>query len=176
MKTLIVLTHPNLEKSVVNKRWVEELKKYPERFILHDLHSTYPDEEIDVQREQELLESFDTVVFQFPFFWFNCPPLLKKWIDQVLSHGWAYGAESGYKLSGKKIALAISAGIKDEDYQASGRYKHTLETLTSPFEITFLYVKADYRPLFAFYGAEYHPTTDVVTKSAKDYINYLEKI
>ncbi|MES9758852.1 flavodoxin family protein, partial [Priestia megaterium] len=29
MKTLVIITHPSLETSVVNKRWVEELKKYP---------------------------------------------------------------------------------------------------------------------------------------------------
>lgn len=176
MKTLVIITHPNLEKSVVNNRWVEELEKYPERYIVHNLHEAYPNEEIDVDKEHQLLESVDKVVLQFPFFWFNCPPLLKKWIDDVLSHGWAYGANSEYKLSGKKIALAISAGIKDEDYQASGRYKYTLEQLTSPFEITFLYVKADYQPFYAFYGAEYKPTTDVVEQSAQDYINYLEKL
>ncbi len=31
MKTLILVTHPNLEKSIINKRWVAELKKYPEQ-------------------------------------------------------------------------------------------------------------------------------------------------
>lgn len=107
MKTPIVIPHPQLEKSVVNKCWIEELRKYPDRYIIHDLNQAYPDEKIDVPLEQNLLESVDQVVLQFPFFWFNCPPLLKKWIDEVLSHGWAYGAESGYKLEGKKFALAI---------------------------------------------------------------------
>lgn len=176
MKILVVITHPTLEKSVVNKRWEEELKRYPEKFIVHHLNEVYPDGTIDVEAEHHLLESVDKIVFQFPFYWFNCPPLLKKWIDKVLSHGWAYGANSGYQLEGKKIALALSAGIKDEDYKTSGRYKYTLEQLTSPFEITFLYVKADYQPLFAFYGAEYHPTKEEVEKSAQDFIHYLDKL
>ncbi|MEP1093803.1 MAG: NAD(P)H-dependent oxidoreductase [Cyclobacteriaceae bacterium] len=176
MKTLIIVTHPKLEKSVVNKRWIEELEKYPEKYIIHDLHHIYPDEEIDVDKEQRLLESVNQIVFQFPFYWFNCPPLLKKYIDDVLTHGWAYGSNSGFKLSGKKIALAISAGIKDEDYQTSGRYKYTLEQLTSPFEITFLYVRADYQPFYAFYGAEHSPDDEEVTLSAKGYINFLENL
>lgn len=176
MKTLIIVTHPKLEKSVVNKRWIEELEKYPEKYIIHDLHQVYPDGKIDVEKEQRLVESVDKIVFQFPFYWFNCPPLLKKWIDDVLTYGWAYGSESGFKLSGKKIALAISAGIKDEDYQTTGRYKYTLKQLTSPFEITFLYVKADYQPFYAFYGAEYSPNIDEVTRSAEDYIDFLENL
>ncbi len=176
MKILIVITHPNLEKSLINKRWIEELEKYPERYIIHNLHQVYPDEEIDVEEEHRLLESVDKVVFQFPFYWFNCPPLFKKWIDKVLNHGWAYGKDSGYKLEGKKIALAISVGIKEEDYQIDGRYKYTLDQLTSPFEITFLYVKADYQPLFAFYAAEYKPTPELISQSAEDYIGFLEKL
>jgi putative NADPH-quinone reductase len=27
MKTLIIVTHPDIEKSAINKRWIEELKK-----------------------------------------------------------------------------------------------------------------------------------------------------
>jgi putative NADPH-quinone reductase len=84
--------------------------------------------------------------------------------------------KSGYQLSGKKFALAISAGIKDEDYQSTGRYKYTLKQLTSPFEITFLYVKAHYQPLFAFYGAEYQPTGEALKRSAKEYIEYLDNL
>jgi putative NADPH-quinone reductase len=30
MKVLVVAAHPNFEKSKVNKRWIEELKKYDE--------------------------------------------------------------------------------------------------------------------------------------------------
>ena len=43
MKTLVIVTHPNLEKSVINKRWIEELQKYPERYSVHDLYASYPD-------------------------------------------------------------------------------------------------------------------------------------
>ena len=176
MKVLVVITHPTLEKSLINKRWIEELKKYPERYIIHNLHEVYPNGEIDVEVEHHLLDSVDKVVFQFPFYWFNCPPLFKKWIDKVLNHGWAYGKNSRYQLEGKKIALAISAGIKEEDYQTEGRYKYTLEQLTSPFEITFLYVKADYQPLYAFYAAEYQPTPELISESAEGYINFLENL
>ncbi len=53
--------------------------------------------------------------FGSPYYWFNCPPLFKKWLDEVLTHWrWAYGSKSGYRVSGKKIALlAISAGVDE---------------------------------------------------------------
>jgi len=175
-KTLVVVTHPKLGNSKINKRWIEELKKYPDTIIIHDLHGTYPSQELDVKKEQELIESVDKIILQFPFYWFNCPPFLKKWIDDVLAHGWAYGKNSGYKIAGKKFALAVTAGIKEEDYSATGRYDYTLEELTRPFETTFKYVKADYKPLFAFYGEEHNPTEVDIETNAKNYIDFIEKL
>ncbi len=70
------------------------------------------------------------------------PSLFKKWLDEVLTHGWAYGSKSGYKVSGKKIALALSVGIDEQEYRPSEKYKYTLEELTRPFELTFEYIKS----------------------------------
>lgn len=174
MKTLIIITHPNLGDSVINKRWAEELNKHPEKYQIHDLYKAYPDEKIDVEKEQQLLESFDKIVFQFPLYWFSCPPLLKKWFDEVFTYGWAYGSQSGYKMSNKKIALAISAGIDEEDYSSKGEYKYTLKELTSPFETIFRYVKADYRFFYAYYGIEQNPTVEDVDKSVEGYLHFLD--
>lgn len=174
MKTLIVVIHPNLDQSIVNKRWIQELKKYPEKYEVYDLHNEYPNEKINIDKEQKLIESFDKIVFQFPFYWFNCPPLFKKWLDEVLTHGWAYGSKSGYKLQGKKITLAITAGIDEADYTISGKYRYTLKELTAPFEITFQYIKADYQPLFAFYGMEYNAKLERIETSVRDYMSFLE--
>jgi len=174
-KTLIIVIHPDLKTSVINKRWIEELKKYPEKYDIHSLHERYPDEVIDVTAEQKLLESYDTIVFQFPFYWFNCPPFFKKWLDEVLTYGWAYGSDSGYKMQHKKIGLAISVGIDEEDYLPTGKYKYTLEQLTAPFEVTFKYIKSDYKPLFAYYGIEHNPSENWIEESVAPYVSYLEK-
>ncbi|QRG68683.1 NAD(P)H-dependent oxidoreductase [Brevibacillus choshinensis] len=180
MKTLVVVTHPSIETSVINKRWVEELSKYPEKYTVHELHEVYPDGNIDVEKEQKLIEAHHHLVLQFPIYWFNCPPLLKKWLDDVFAYGWAYGSNGGDKLKDRKAALAVTAGIKKEDYSAGGKYRYTLEHLLSPFEITFLYCRADYRSFFAFHGTENEPGTDYVTsaneleKSAKDYLDFID--
>jgi len=176
MKTLVVVIHPNIEESVVNKRWMDELEKQPEKYHVHDLHAIYPDGEIDILAEQELIESYAKIVFQFPLYWFNCPPFFKKWLDEVLTYGWAYGSTSGYKLEKKKIGLAISAGIDEAEYTSSGKYKYTLEQLTTGFEITFAYVKADYRPLFAYYGMETNVSSDWVEQSVPKYLAFLETL
>lgn len=183
MKTLIVVAHPNISKSVINKRLIEELKKYPEKYTIHELTSSYPDGKLDVEKEQRLIEAHDNLVLQFPVQWFSCPAILKTWLDDVLTHGWAYGRNGGDKLQGRKVALAVTAGIRKGDYQESGRYHYNLEQLLAPFETTFrYYCHADYRSFFAFYGEElvageeYTPTTSEIEKGAKEYLAFLENM
>ena len=175
MKTLVIVTHPSLETSVINKSWVEELKKHPEKYTIHELYKVYPNGNIDMEKEQKLVESHRNLVFQFPVYWFNCPPLFKKWMDDVLTYGWAYGS-TGDNLKNRKVAFAVSAGIKKEDYSENGRYQYSLEEVLVPFKITALYCNADYRSFFAFYGAEYEPSASEVKKSAQDYFNFIENL
>ncbi|TWR31490.1 NAD(P)H-dependent oxidoreductase [Mucilaginibacter pallidiroseus] len=176
MKTLIIVTHPNLETSVINKRWVEELQKYPDQYYIHNLHGTYPDGKIDVQREQALIEQYEKIVFQFPFYWFSCPGLLKTWFDDILTHGWAYGSQSGYKMGGKIITLAITAGVDEEEYTVDGRYRYTVNELIRPFKLSFEYIKADYRPFFAYYGLDYKIAKDGVEESVQPYLDFLRAL
>ena len=86
-KTLIVVAHPDLAASTINKRWVDELEKHPDRFTVHQLYQRYPDGKIDVPSEQRLVDAHQHLVLQFPVYWFNCPPLLKQWFDDVLTYG-----------------------------------------------------------------------------------------
>ncbi|ANF51875.1 NAD(P)H oxidoreductase [Chryseobacterium glaciei] len=174
MKTLVIVIHPQIEKSVINKRWIDELNKYPEKYIVHQLYKEYPDEKIDILKEQELIESYDKIVFQFPFYWFSSPPLLKKWFDEVVLYGWAYGSKSGYKVGGKKISLAITAGIDEEGYSASGKYKYTMKELTTPFELTFDYIKADYKEPFVFYGIEQDSSAEAIERSVPLYLEFID--
>jgi putative NADPH-quinone reductase len=176
MKTLVIVAHPDIKNSIVNKRWIEELNKYPDRYVLHQLYQVYPDEKIDVLAEQKLVEQYSNIVFQFPYYWFNCPPLFKKWLDEVLTYGWAYGSKSGYKLLEKKIALAISLGADEHDYGLSEKYKHTLVELTRPFQLTFEYVKADYKPLFAYYGIELNSSHAWIERSVPLYLHFLNNL
>ncbi|WP_214742103.1 NAD(P)H-dependent oxidoreductase [Exiguobacterium sp. s48] len=131
MSTLVILVHPNLETSRVNKAWKEALEQHDD-VTVHDLYATYPDFKIDVAREQQLLLSHDLIVFQFPFYWYSSPALLKEWQDVVLSYGWAYG-QSGTQLHGKEFVLAVSTGGPADAYRPDGYNRFTMEELLSPF-------------------------------------------
>ena len=73
-----------------------------------DEYAAYPDFKINVEHEQELIETHDRIVLQFPFYWYSSPALLKQWEDDVIKAGWAYGG--GRALEGKEFMLAVSTG------------------------------------------------------------------
>lgn len=174
-KTLIIITHPDIEHSIINKRWIEELEKFPEKFHIHQLHKVYPDQKFDIAAEQKLVEEHDHIIFQFPYYWYYAPALLKKWLDEVLTHGWAYGSSSGFKFGGKKVALAISLGLKEEHLQRGTPLKFNLEDLTHPYEAMFDWIKADYQPFFAYYGMTFEPSDEWVERSVPLYLDFLDR-
>jgi len=176
MEILVIVDHPNLENSRVHKRWIQELKKHSARFKVHHLQEVYPDEKINIPAEQELLSAYDFIVIQFPFYWFNCPPLLKKWLDEVLTYGWAYGSNSGYAMAGKYIHIAITVGIQELAYGPDGTCKYTIEELLRPFELTFNYVKSCYSGHFACYDLNSTVSVSLIEDSVINYFHYLNDI
>lgn len=174
MKTLIVLAHPDISNSNVNKRWKQELEKYQNDIIIHELYKEYPDWNIDVEKEQRVLESSDYIIFQFPVYWYSYPPLLKKWLDDVFTYGWAYGSK-GDKLKGKKFGLAISIGDKEENYSHNGSVGFTVEEVIVPFKATAAHVGAISLPYFSTFGASFQIGTEEVEHSAKNYIEYISR-
>ncbi len=172
MKTLVVLAHPDINNSRVNKRWKEELEKYPKEIMIHELYKEYPDWNVDVKKEQQLLESTDFIIFQFPLYWYSYPPLLKKWLDDVFTHGWAYGSK-GNKLKGKKFGLAISIGDKPENYSHSGSVGFTVDEVVIPFKAAAAHVGADVLPYFCVFKASFDISSEEIAVSAQSYIKYI---
>ncbi|MBN6066747.1 NAD(P)H-dependent oxidoreductase [Aggregatibacter actinomycetemcomitans] len=178
-KILVIVAHPDIRNSVMNKRWIKELKKFPERFTVHNLYDTYPDGKINVEQEQALVEQHSALIFQFPVYWFSCPPLLKAWFDDVLTHGWAYGSK-GKAFIAKKMGIAVSLGTRAEDYSRQGAIGYDVSEVLRPFELIANYVNADYRPLFVFHTIDSNDGYSddalmLVEQSVRDYSAHLEK-
>ena len=95
---LVLVAHPELEQSRVNRapdrRRARAAARQPAgRIAVRDLYALYPDYLIDVAAEQAALAAAALVVWQQPIHWYGMPPLLKLWLDDVLTFGWAYGPE-----------------------------------------------------------------------------------
>lgn len=134
MKTLVIVAHPKLNESRVNKAWMTRLQQ-EEMVTVHNLYEQYPTFQIDTEKEQQLLLEHDRIVLQFPFYWYSSPALLKQWQDDVLAYGFAYGSQ-GTKLHGKEFMLVISSGGPAEAYQAGGYNSYSMSELTRPFQAT----------------------------------------
>lgn len=113
MKVLVILSHSYQTQSVSNVAIAEEYAKAG--FEIHNLEQLYPDGKIDVAREQAAVEAADLIIFQHPVFWYNMPPMLKKWQDDVQAYGWAYGT-GGDKMQGKKFLHAYTTGSPRDKY------------------------------------------------------------
>jgi putative NADPH-quinone reductase len=170
MKTLILVFHPDLTASRVNRRLSEEMEKQVS-VTVHRVYEAYPDEKIDVAAEQGLLEQHDRIVLQFPFYWYSTPSLLKKWEDVVLTYGWAFGSK-GDKLHGKELLIAVSTGAANENYSPEGNFKYTVPELLRPLQATSNLIGMRYLTPYILNGVMQHLSDEELEQSAKDYVAY----
>ncbi len=109
---LLILAHPYYTQSIANKTIVNELIKTYPNLEVRDIFQLYPDYKIDVSAEQEALLRHDTIILQYPMFWFNMPAILKLWFDEVFTYQFAYGSQ-GDKLKDKKVIISMTVGQKE---------------------------------------------------------------
>jgi len=170
MKIMVVSAHPNFKESRVNKRWMEELEKQGD-ITINNLNLKYPDEVIDKDAEQALLLEHDRIVFQYPWYWYNMPPLLRKWQDLVLEYGFAFGPD-GTKLQGKEYVVAISVGGPEESYQAGGYNTFTISEFLKPMQQTANLAGMKFLPAFKIHSAVVIGDEDL-EQSAVNYVNHI---
>ena len=116
---LIVSGHTDIVNSRANKIILENLKNEFSNAEIDSLIELYPDYRFNVDLEQKKLLKADVIVLQFPFFWFSCPSIMRKWFEDVLLHGFAYGS-TGKALEGKKMIVSFTTGAPLDAYQYGG--------------------------------------------------------
>ena len=160
MRVLVLFAHPAFHKSKVNKMLVDGLD-HMEGVTFHDLYQEYPELEINVKREQELLLDHDVIMLQFPLFWYSTPAILKEWQDLVLEHGWAFGSK-GNNLKDKLFICSITAGGPRKAYQVGDFHNHTVNQLLSPLRQTSVLCKMKPLPPFVVYGSHAIETDEIL--------------
>ena len=169
-KVLVLFAHPALEKSRVNRRLAEAAAKV-EGVKFHDLYEEYPDLQIPHRREQAMLRTHDTIVFQHPFYWYSSPAILKEWMDHVLTRGFAYGT-GGDALANKTLVSVITTGGPKESYLRGSQNHFTLRELLAPFEQTARLCGMRYLPPYAIQGTA-SLTEPEIAEHARNYAVFL---
>ncbi|KGQ70891.1 NAD(P)H dehydrogenase [Chelonobacter oris] len=135
MKNILVISgHPNLAQSVANRTILEKLAQALPNAEIRKLDELYPNYHIDVAAEQTALEKADLIVWQFPFYWYSMPALMKKWLDDVFVHGFAHGSSA--KLGGKQLLVSITTGAPKGAYAKDAFMRHDVEDYFAALEST----------------------------------------
>ncbi len=131
MRTLVIVSHPDIQGSG-SQQFLKESLPTTSDVTFHHLEACYPDGVIDIRAEQTLLREHDRIIFQFPFYWYSSPAMLKQWQDEVLTESFAFGSHKA--LAGKSFGLVVVIGNRESEYQAGGREGYSFSSLTLPFQ------------------------------------------
>lgn len=148
---LIILAHPIFDKSIASRTIIEELKNSNTDMELRNIHELYPDYKIDEKAEQEALLRHKTIVFQYPFYWYNMPAILKHWFDVVFEHQFAYGSQ-GDKLKGRNFVPSFTVGSSQSSYTALGFQHFRVYEFCKQLEQTAYHTQMNYIDPIYFYG------------------------
>lgn len=153
MKTLIISGHPDLSSSVANVTILGEFEKNLTDCEIRKLDELYPDGNIDVEAEQKALLEADLIVWQFPFWWYTTPWLMKKWLDLVFVHGFAHGSQG--KLGGKKLLVSFTTGAPAAAYSGDADSLGDINKMVDMFSATAALCKLDYQGVMYIHGVSY---------------------
>ncbi|MEO8310798.1 MAG: NAD(P)H-dependent oxidoreductase [Caldimonas sp.] len=154
---LVIVAHPELEQSRANRRLLQAARALQERspasrIAVRDLYALYPDYLVDVGVEQAALAAARLVVWQQPIRWYSMPPLLKLWLDDVLTFGWAYGPD-GTALRGKDLWLVASTGGPEDSYRPDSYNRYFFDAFLPPYEQTAALCGMRFLPPLILHGA-----------------------
>ncbi len=150
---LVIAAHPQMEHSRATRTLMEAAAHLDSaRVQVRDLYALYPDYLVDVAAEQTLLAHSRAVVWLHPVQWYSMPPLLKLWLDEVFSFGWAYGP-GGQALRGKDLWLVASTGGPETSYRPDGYNRYFFDAFLHPYEQTAALVGMRWLPPLVLHGA-----------------------
>jgi putative NADPH-quinone reductase len=141
-QTLILLFHPNIEKSKANAALQAAARTIPGTQVV-DMQARYPggviDPLTDSEAEARALLDADRIVLQFPIQWYSTPALLKAWQDAVLTRMYYIHADTeGDKLVGTPLMVVATAGNTQAAYGRGGANHFTMDELLAPLKATAL--------------------------------------
>ncbi len=132
MTSLLLLAHPDFATSRANRALLAGLDGLP-GLETTELYALYPGGRIDAAAERVRLLRADRMVLQFPLQWYSVPPLLKAWLDAVLTPLFYLEPKVAASTSGLPLLAATTTGGPPGSYQQIGM---TMDELFAPLQAT----------------------------------------
>ena len=172
---LVLVAHPQLALSRFSRALMQAAQalgaKQP-RLAVRDLYALYPDYLVDTAAEQAALAPAQLVVWLHPVHWYGMPPLMKLWLDEVLTFGWAYGP-GGRALAGRDLWLVTSTGGPASAYRPDGYNRYFFDAFLPPYEQTAALVGMRFVPPMVTHGA--HEASDqAIAADAATFVQRLQ--
>jgi glutathione-regulated potassium-efflux system ancillary protein KefF len=148
---LVLAAHPNWRESRVNRRLLAAARGVA-GVRVQDLYSSYADYDIDAAAEQASAQAAQLIVLLHPIQWYSMPALLKLWLDEVLTYGWAYGP-GGTALQGKDLWLVATTGGPESSYHPQSYNRYFFDAFLPPYEQTATLCGMRFLPPLVLHGA-----------------------
>jgi glutathione-regulated potassium-efflux system ancillary protein KefF len=148
---LVLAAHPNWRDSRINRRLLAAAQEFAGAHV-RDLYALYPDYDVDVAAEQDAARDANLVVLLHPIQWYSMPSLMKLWLDEVLTYGWAYGP-GGTALQGKDAWLVATTGGPEESYHPQSYNRYFFDAFLPPYEQTAALCGMRFLPPLLLHGA-----------------------
>lgn len=153
---LVLAAHPDLRHSRVTRALMQAASTLGQVELV-DLYARYPDYLIDVPAEQARAARADLIVWLHPLHWYGMPPLMKLWLDEVFTMGWAYGGDRP-ALAGKDLWLVTSTGGAEAAYSPQGYNRYFFDAFLPPYEQAAALCGLRFLPPMVLHGA--HQVSD----------------
>jgi glutathione-regulated potassium-efflux system ancillary protein KefF len=174
-RILVLLAHPSLAQSRVNRALLQAARELATAtaspVAVRDLYALYPDYSIDVAAEQAAAEQAELLVWQHPIHWYGMPPMMKLWLDEVLSFGWAYGP-GGTALRDKAVWPVLSTGGPSDSYRPASYNRYPFEAFLPPYDQTAALCGMRMLPPLMLHGA-HRVASDALARHVSQYAQAL---
>ncbi|MBX4775411.1 flavodoxin family protein [Klebsiella sp. CVUAS 10191.3] len=146
--TLVIVSHPYPEQSVMTKGLEEAARSVP-GVTVRNLEALYgfDSRNINADEERRLMREHARVVFIFPTHWFNITPMMKAWLNNT------WGSVGPGIWQGKEMMIVTTAAGGESTYGESGRIGVSLADVFTPMKASALHAGMTWLPPLAFENA-----------------------
>ena len=171
-KVGIWLAHPKYPESLANKFITQQLLNHPSVNLRH-IDLEYQDSPINQYIEHQLIKEVDTIVLQFPIFWYAPPSSMQRWLEEVFSLDLLQNANP---FKGKDIVISVTTGSSSDSYSQYNRNHHSIkEYLISFQQIAYLF-QMNYKGIVCTHGINKETPKKIQEKNLSEHVEKIENI